>query len=96
MKNFIEKLYEWVSKNIDKLIHYLVCSWIVLACYVFLCIVIHGYAMLIGIIIAVILGVLKEICDQLDYGGFSIGDLVADGLGIATSVIIIAIGSHIC
>lgn len=33
-------------------------------------------------------GVAKEIYDEYDYGGFSAGDLVADGLGCAVGVAI--------
>ena len=41
-----------------------------------------------GIVIGVVAGVAKEIYDQVSYGGWSWGDLLAVGIGIALSVLI--------
>ena len=64
----MNRLYEWLLKNVDKLLHLTVS---------------YMLASLFGIWIAVIAGIAKEVYDQVKYKGWSWGDLIADGLGIA-------------
>ena len=64
----MNRLYEWLLKNVDKLLHLTVS---------------YMLASLFGIAIAVLAGIAKEIYDQVKYKGWSWGDLIADGLGIA-------------
>ena len=39
-----------------------------------------------GMAIALVMGIGKEIFDEWDYGGFSWGDLAADGAGILLAI----------
>ena len=64
----IELIKEWLVANIDKILH-LAVSYMI--------------ASLFGIWIAIMAGIAKEIYDQVRYKGWSWGDLIADGLGIA-------------
>ncbi len=64
----IKLIKEWLVANIDKILH-LAVSYMI--------------ASLFGIWIAAIAGIAKEVYDQVRYKGWSWGDLIADGLGIA-------------
>ena len=64
----IKLIKEWLVANIDKILH-LAVSYMI--------------ASLFGIWIAIMAGIAKEIYDQVSYKGWSWGDLIADGLGIA-------------
>ena len=64
----IKLIKEWLVANIDKILH-LAVSYMI--------------ASLFGIWIAAIAGIAKEVYDQVSYKGWSWGDLIADGLGIA-------------
>ena len=44
-----------------------------------------------GIAMAILVGVVKEIWDKLTGGKLSVGDLVADGLGIAIAFLIVGV-----
>ena len=70
------RIYEWLLKNVDKLLHLAVS---------------YMLASLFGIWIAVIAGIAKEVYDQVKYKGWSWGDLIADGLGIAIYCLGVAI-----
>lgn len=65
----------------DKLLHFSFCLLIAVALWPFL-----GWW---GVAASVFVGVGKEVYDKLDYGLFSLGDLLADlaGAGIAAGII---------
>jgi uncharacterized protein YfiM (DUF2279 family) len=64
----IKLIKEWLVANIDKILHLAVS---------------YMLASLFGVWIAVIAGIAKEVYDQVKYKGWSWGDLIADGIGIA-------------
>jgi hypothetical protein len=64
----MNRIYEYLVKNVDKILH-LTVSYMI--------------ASLFGIWVAIIAGVAKEVYDQVKYKGWSCGDLIADGIGIA-------------
>lgn len=64
----IKLIKEWIVANIDKILH-LAVSYMI--------------ASLFGIWIAIMAGIAKEIYDQVKYKGWSWGDIIADGIGIA-------------
>jgi hypothetical protein len=68
----MNRIYEYLMKNVDKILH-LTVSYMI--------------ASLFGIWIAVIAGVAKEVYDQVKYKGWSLGDLIADGLGISIYIL---------
>lgn len=68
----MNRIYEWLLKNIDKLLH-LTVSYMI--------------ASLFGIWIAVMAGIAKEVYDQVKYKGWSWGDIIADGLGISIYIL---------
>ena len=72
----MNRIYEWLLKHVDKILHLTVS---------------YMLASLFGIWIAVGLGILKEVYDQIKYKGWSWGDLIADGIGIAIYYLGVAI-----
>lgn len=76
-------LYDFTLKHIDKLLHFLVTFM--------LAIVFGKITLAIGIVVAVVLSIIKEIIDQLSYGGWSWLDLLADVLGIMFAIFIVLI-----
>ena len=72
----IKLIKEWIVANIDKILH-LAVSYMI--------------ASLFGIWIAIMAGIAKEIYDQVSYKGWSWGDIIADGLGIAIYCLGVAI-----
>lgn len=77
IKEFISK----VCKHADKVLHFLACYGVTIT------FMLTGNWS-IGVIIAVILSIAKELFDQWSYGGFSWGDILADVFGIITALII--------
>lgn len=78
---FIEKIKDFAQKNIDKILHFLVCYAIVFTSIAFG----HPY---IGLIIAVLLSFCKELYDKISYNGWSWFDLLADLIGIISGILI--------
>jgi hypothetical protein len=64
----MNRIYEYLMKNVGKILH-LAVSYMI--------------ASLFGIWIAIIAGIAKEVYDQIRYKGWSWGDIIADGIGIA-------------
>ena len=76
-----DKLKQFVSANVDKLLHFLV-SYLLTTVVVPL----TGF---LGIAVVLFIGLFKEIIDEYDYGGFSLGDLVADILGLVFGMFVL-------
>lgn len=47
------------------------------------------FSLPISVLLTLIIGILKEIYDQVKYNGFSIGDLIADILGIGVGILFV-------
>ena len=84
----IDKIKAFLTKHIDKFLHFLVCF-----CLVSLFSLIHPW---VGVMVALLAGFGKETYDWLDYGKamgwakcwpLALGDLVADGIGIITYIL---------
>ena len=80
MKDFIMKVLKLLYRNVDKLLHYLITYFVVITCYMF------NIPIAIAVLCALILSILKELLDKYLYNGFSIGDLIADILGIISAL----------
>ena len=73
----MNKIYEWMLKNVDKILHLTVS---------------YMLASLFGIWLAVIAGIAKEVYDlYIKKSKFSIADIVADALGIALAFWIVGV-----
>lgn len=77
----IKELVSKVCKHADKVLHFL-------ACYGLTITFVLAGNWSIGVILAVILSIAKELFDQWSYGGFSWGDILADVIGILSALII--------
>lgn len=42
-----------------------------------------------SVMLTAIIGILKEVYDYIDYGLFSMGDLIADSIGVLIAIILI-------
>ena len=92
MKKLYSLYKKYVLDNIDKVYHFLVCFflmtlfakglsvWIALATSIF-----------VAFMIVALIGAWKEYFDKKHTGLFSIGDLIADGIGIAFATFLLLI-----
>lgn len=76
----MEKIRKWIASHSDKLAHFLVSAMLV-----------SLFAIIVGLIwatiIAILLGITKEVLDKIKGGKFDLLDLLADALGIIYIVI---------
>ena len=79
-KDSMKRLMNILSKNVDKVLHFLV-TYVVTVSFIA-----YGY-WLAGVVLSVILSIAKELLDQYLYKGFSWGDILADAAGIAGALI---------
>lgn len=77
----IKELINRISRHADKVLHFLACYGLTMT------FILAGNGS-IGVILAVILSIAKELFDQWSYGGFSWGDILADVIGILSALII--------
>lgn len=77
MKDLINKIKKFLTKHVDKLLHYLVCFFIVTICF--------PINIWVGLGLAGVCAVGKEIYDYYDYGLFSWWDLLFDVLGMGSA-----------
>lgn len=77
----MKKIINILSRNVDKLLHFLVTYSITIS------LTVYGY-WIGGIILSLILSIMKEIFDQYLYKGFSWGDILADLIGIISAIIV--------
>ena len=77
----IKELVNRISRHADKVLHFLACYGVVIT------FIAYGNHFS-GVLTALLLSILKECYDQWSYGGFSMGDILADLVGIATALII--------
>lgn len=81
MKNILMFLNRLLLKHIDKVAHFAITYGIVYT--------LADHLTLDGAIaVGILIGVAKEIYDKLSYGKFSLGDLIADILGIILAVLL--------
>lgn len=78
---FVEKIKDFAQKNIDKILHFLVCYVIVFTFIAF-------EHLFIGLAIAIVLSFCKEFYDKISYNGWSWADLIADSIGILLGVLV--------
>ena len=76
----MKKLLNFINNHIDKVLH--ICISYILMTY-------FGAALPIWMaaLFTIIIGIVKELYDQKDYGGFSWKDLIADVVGIVLGII---------
>lgn len=79
-KDSMKRLMNILSKNVDKVLHFLVTYAVTVS------FIAYGY-WLAGVVLSVILSIAKELLDQYLYKGFSWGDILADAAGIAGALI---------
>ena len=79
-KDSMKRLMNILSKNVDKVLHFLVTYDVTVS------FIAYGY-WLAGVVLSVILSIAKELLDQYLYKGFSWGDILADAAGIAGALI---------
>ena len=74
----------------DKYLHFLACQMIsFLTAKIVGCLVPYGWALLVGFVTAVTVGLVKEFRDRRETGNmFSWGDVIADLVGAAVGVVI--------
>ena len=84
MRQIVEKIYALINRNVDKVLHAAVAFTLVIT-YAFIAGADHFY---FGVIGALVISVLKEVLDEITYGGADIWDLLADGIGIAAATVI--------
>ena len=77
----IKEIISKMCKHADKMLHFLVCYGLTMTFMLA-----DNWSM--GVILAVILSIAKELFDQWSYGGFSWGDILADVIGILSALII--------
>jgi uncharacterized protein YfiM (DUF2279 family) len=92
MKQFIIKL---IKAHKDKVYHFF-CSYTAMLTFTALAIIKYGapieWSVNFGIACAILVGIAKEFYDlYVKKSKFSIGDLVADGLGIAIAFLIVGV-----
>lgn len=86
----LNKVFEIVARNADKVAHFAVNFCIVLAAGVFR----KGWLIIAGVLVAVVASVAKEIWDKVSgKGECDWKDLVADALGIAAALIFTGLGA---
>jgi len=76
--------------KVDKQLHFLVSAFIVFAIYAFI------PNLLVAGIIALMVGLLKEVYDEYTYGGWDWYDMLADVIGILVSSAVISLGWLVC
>ena len=79
-KDSMKRLMNILSKNVDKVLHFLVTYAVTMS------FIAYGY-WLVGIVLSVVLSIAKELLDQYLYKGFSWRDILADVIGIACALI---------
>lgn len=84
MRQIVEKIYALIGRNVDKVLHGAFAFTIVIT-FAFIAGDDHFY---VGVIGALVVSVLKEVLDEITYGGADIWDLLADGIGIAAATVI--------
>ena len=90
----MRKLFEWFAKDVDKVLHFVVCVFIVLIATRFDMVIFHHklwLAVTIGALVAVIAGIIKETWDFCDGEQFDMKDLLADGTGAFAGMILAVI-----
>lgn len=90
----MRKLFEWLAKDVDKVLHFVVCVFIVLIATRLDMVVFHHniwLAVMIGALVAVIAGIVKETWDFCDGEQFDMKDLLADGTGAFAGMILAVI-----
>lgn len=86
----LKKAFEFVKRHADKIAHFAVNFCIVLAAGIFR----NGWLVLIGVLIAVVVSISKEIWDKVTGKGVcDWKDLVADAIGIVAALIFTGIGA---
>lgn len=81
LKIYLEKIKNFWK--FDKQLHFAFSYLIALTAMLFL-----GY---VGFVFGIIAGIAKETYDQITYGGWSWGDLLADSVGVILAVIVFII-----
>lgn len=89
MTKFIQKIFQnFTSISCDKILHFNVCMFLAFFSSKVASVVFNNYiGALIGFIIAIIIGVLKEIYDSQGHGTPEWADIKADAIGAATGSI---------
>lgn len=82
MKNILMFLNRLLLKHIDKVAHFAITYGIVFT-------LATHWTLDGAIAVGILFGVAKEIYDKLSYGKFSLGDLLADAVGIIVAYLII-------
>lgn len=81
----MNKFFDWISNNLDKICHFLTCALIVIIIGVIFAENLFGCSLLlslaIGTSVSIIIGILKEIIDLIRYGNFDLKDILADVIG---------------
>ncbi len=86
----LKKVFELIKKHADKIAHFAVNFCIILAAGIFR----NGWLVLIGVLIAVVVSISKEIWDKATGKGVcDWKDLVADAIGIVAALIFTGIGA---
>lgn len=84
MRQIVEKIYALINRNVDKVLHGAFAFTIVIT-FAFIA---GDDRFYVGVIGALVISVLKEVLDEITYGGADIWDLLADGIGIAAATVI--------
>lgn len=81
---------QWISRNLDKICHALSCALIAIVTAGILLKITKAFAfsIIIGAVVAILFGVLKEIIDKHDGEEFDKMDLLADCIGTVIGVIL--------
>lgn len=90
MKRINQLVNRLASIGSDKYLHFLACQMIsFLTAKIVGCLVPYGWALLVGFVTAVTVGLVKEFRDRRETGNmFSWGDVIADLAGAAVGVVI--------
>ena len=90
MKRINQLVNRLASIGSDKYLHFLACQMIsFLTAKIDGCLVPYGWALLVGFVTAVTVGLVKEFRDRRETGNmFSWGDVIADLAGAAVGVVI--------
>lgn len=84
MKRILKFSENILIKHIDKVAHFAITYGIVYT-------LADKWDINGAIAVGILVGVVKEIWDKLTGGKLSVGDLVADGLGIAIAILIVGV-----
>lgn len=81
---------QWISRNLDKICHALSCALITIVITGMMLKVTEGlvFSLIVGAVVAALVGVYKELVDKYDGEEFDKMDLLADCIGTVIGIIL--------